>query len=94
MKAKLFEPVSVENRRGYRISCSCGAVARVPMNTVRCSNGRDSDFERRLVERKFEKLGWQIGEKASEHVCPTCARARAAERLSAMIGRARGRGLG
>lgn len=51
----------------YRIECGCcGEPASLPVNTA--SGALPPD----LLRKKFQRLGWEIGNRRRGHVCPTC----------------------
>src|SRR6516165_8428419 len=76
----LFEPTQLEygGRRaaGLKVTCVCGKFEKVTINTIAHSSERDGKHKQnQQAQRKFEKLGWRIGDRERDHRCPGCVEA-------------------
>jgi hypothetical protein len=78
MMYSLFEMCSVglngeHNRRGARIICGhCGNETETNVNTMRLSGADDGSHIERFIIKKFERLGWKVGNSPKQHRCPSC----------------------
>lgn len=67
-----FERTTVPNggkpTRGFKIQCGhCGFNGAVPLNS-----SLSSENEAKIIQRKFEEIGWKIGKIQTQHRCPRC----------------------
>lgn len=58
--------------RGYSLSCPCGNISAVHLNTFMV--GRDDKQEITALTRKFEAKGWRVNQSAGQIRCPECLR--------------------
>lgn len=58
--------------RGVSILCRCGHVGKVVMNSTSGPQCGDDTKESKIAIRKFEKLGWLVGDKPQHDRCPNC----------------------
>jgi hypothetical protein len=60
--------------RAFAIRCGrCRRIETVKMNTMHGS-GDTTLTENRIATRKFERMGWNVGDTAGRHRCPACLR--------------------
>lgn len=58
--------------RGVKIVCRCGHSTSVPMNATSGPQCKDDAKESKIAIRKFEKIGWLVGDRAQHDRCPNC----------------------
>jgi hypothetical protein len=79
MKQRFFVPDTTEHEgkwiRGHRIQCNaCQYIEKVKTNTSQTGGaGSDDSVIMRRVQDKFETLGWFVGKREQDDLCPKCA---------------------